>query len=189
MTYTLLLDVLAEEADQEATGSSPSKKDVFKYLKSAAACRQGLVVQVLIGLQLMSCARQLMQTIRDTSREWFRAQVDSQLGAASDEEAQQQKLILERKNETELKHIEEELREIESKQRSFFSSKLEKNLQRVHESKLTQTVSQFCDFQSLMAAIAKGLRTHYQMQTLNLTGILEDQQRKYLAAFRENKVF
>jgi len=40
-----------------------------------------------------------------------------------------------------------------------------------------------------MALMAKGLRTHFQMDTSDFLSILEDQQRKYLGDFHSKKKF
>lgn len=82
--------------------------------------------------------------------------------------------MIERKYENELRRFNDELRDFESRLRSNFSRKLEKNLRRVQDSKVIQTVSQFCDFQRLMQLMAKGLRTHFQMDSSDFLSILED---------------
>ena len=53
-------------------------------------------------------------------------------------------------------------------------SKLEKNLQRVQDSKRITSVAQFCEFQQLMDAIANGLKTNFTFKTMSFVGILED---------------
>ena len=53
-------------------------------------------------------------------------------------------------------------------------SKLEKNLQRVQDSKRITSVVQFCEFQQLMDAIANGLKTNFTFKTMSFVGILED---------------
>ena len=40
-----------------------------------------------------------------------------------------------------------------------------------------------------MEVIANGLKTHFQFKTMSFVGILEDQQRKFLIDFRQNKSF
>lgn len=77
--------------------------------------------------------------------------------------------------------------EVESKLKIFFMSKLEKNLQRVQDSKRITSVTQFCEFQQLMEAVANGLKTNFAFKTMSFVGILEDQQRKFLADFQDTK--
>jgi len=126
---------------------------------------------VLMCSQLMTSAKQLTDMIKETAQEWFTTQVNSKINSNDADERQ----ILERKYARELSHIEEELREVESKLRIFFMTKLEKNLQRVQDSKRITSVTQFCEFQQLMDVIANGLKTHFQFKTMSFVGILEDQ--------------
>ena len=96
--------------------------------------------------------------MKETAKEWQKTQVDAQCGPLTDE---QERGLLERKYDSELKRFNEELREFETRLRQTFSRKLEKNLKRVQDSKVIQTVGQFCDFQKLMSMMAKGLRTQF----------------------------
>ena len=115
-------------------------------------------MQLVIYAQLLNCARQLVATIKDTAKEWFKSQVDAQCGPLTD---MQERGLLERKYDSELKRFTEELREFEARLRQTFARKLEKNLKRVQDSKVIQTVGQFCDFQKLMSLMAKGLKTNF----------------------------
>ena len=113
---------------------------------------------MVIYSQLLNCARQLTVTVKETSKEWQKNQVDAQCGPLTD---LQERGLLERKYDSELKRFNEELREFEQRLRQTFARKLEKNLKRVQDSKVIQTVNQFCDFQRLMSLMSKGLRTHF----------------------------
>lgn len=101
-------------------------------------------------------------TVRDTAKEWFKTQVDAQCGPHTN---QQDRGLLERKYDAELKRYSQELREFETRLKATFARKLEKNLKRVQDSKVIHTVAKFCDFQKLMSLMGKGLRTHFQMDT------------------------
>ena len=78
--------------------------------------------------QLLNCARQLTVTVKETAKEWQKSQVDAACGPLTDE---QERGLLERKYDSELKRFNEELREFETRLRKTFSSKLEKNLKRI----------------------------------------------------------
>ena len=94
--YELLLDVLFEnshnaaaasatlQTDNSASTAPPQKKDVFKHLNSVEECRNSLVIQMVIYSQLLNCARQLTVTVKETSKEWQKNQVDAQCGPLTD---------------------------------------------------------------------------------------------------------
>ena len=120
--YELLLDILFENNQNAAAASSgqgdahtvPSKKDVFKHLNSVEESRNSLVIQMVLDCQLLNCARQLAATIKETAKEWFKSQVDSQCGPHTD---QQERGLLERKYDSELRRFTEELRDFEQRLR------------------------------------------------------------------------
>jgi len=60
--------------------------------------------------QLLNCARQLTGTIKDTSKEWQTNQVEGSCGPHTD---QQERGVIERKYENELKKFNDELRDFE----------------------------------------------------------------------------
>lgn len=161
----------AASASASLEGSAPTKKDVFKHLNSVEECRNALVIQIFLQCSLLNCARQLTTTIKETAKEWYKNHIDSQCGPLTE---MQERGLLERKYDSELRRFTEELKDFEQRLRSNFSRKLEKNLKRVQDSKVIQTVKQFCDFQRLMSLMATGLRTHFQMDTSDFLGILED---------------
>ena len=93
--YDLLLDVLFENSHNAASATTvssiqndtsggaagsqapPQKKDVFKHMNSVEECRNSLVIQIIIYSQLLNCARQITVTVKETSKEWQKNQVDA----------------------------------------------------------------------------------------------------------------
>ena len=135
----MLLDVLYENSQNVAAAANASqndnfgKKDLFKHLNSIEESRNSLVMQMLIDCQLLNCARQLATTIKETTKEWYKTQVDAQCGPLTD---QQERGLLERKYDSELRRFTEELKDFEQRGRQSYARKLEKNLKRVQDSKV-----------------------------------------------------
>ena len=119
--------------------SAPEKKNIFKHLKSIDEQRNALIVLILIFSSLFQGVEAITNQIRDSAKDWYRAQIDQRKDPT-------ERQILERKYDTENKKLEEQIKEVPFLLRQFFMKKIEKNLVMVQEAKQIQTVRQFCDF-------------------------------------------
>ena len=84
--------------------------------------------------------------------------MDAQCGPLTDA---QEKGLLERKYEQEMKRYKDELASFDQSLKNMLSRKLEKNLKRVQDAKVIHNVAKFVDYQKLMVLMGKGLRTHF----------------------------
>jgi hypothetical protein len=140
--YNALLDVLLQKYNIQAgqymnsgsgNTSAPEKKNIFKHLKSIDEQRNALIVLVLIFSSLFQGVDAITNQIRDSAKDWYRAQIDQRKDPT-------ERQILERKYDTENKKLEEQIKEVLYLLRQFFMKKIEKNLVMVQEAKQIQTV-------------------------------------------------
>lgn len=130
--------------------------------------------------------------ISQTAAQWYSRKLTQTHGSGQSKE----KMILERKFENELKHVQDELNEVVSKLKLDFSKKISKNLARVCERQKSDfakpdqvlvSIDSFRSFYGFMGYVSNGLKLHLQFNTTKFDQVHKQYLDWYVRSFQSAK--